>query len=209
MRASVLGLLLTLAWLASFGQDDQANLVNRAVRHLSAGRFADALAILDPLVKEDTTDITLRHNRAIACFNLKKYRQALADYLFLIRENPLPEYLFQAGNSYEHLNKPDSAIAYYTRTLEVEKDNFLYFFKRGTVLLKTSKYSAAILDFNEALLLNPEHSNSMHNRGLAKFATGNNRGACEDWCDASILGNATAALHLSKNCKTYPPRCRQ
>ncbi len=208
MRAPVLGLLLTLACLSCFAQDQHANLVNRAVRHLSTGKFADALAILDPLVKDDTTDITLRHNRAIAYFNLKKYREALDDYLFLIRENPLPEYLFQAGNSYEHLNKPDSALAYYTRTLDVEKDNFLYFFKRGTALLKTSKFSAAILDFNEALILNPEHSNSMHNRGLAKFASGNDRGACEDWCDASILGNAMASLHLSRNCKSFPSRCR-
>jgi len=208
MSALATGLILTLASLACLAQDDPAKLVNRAVHYLNAGRFADALAILEPLIKEDSSNTTLRHNHATACFNLKKYRQALGDYLFLIRENPQSEYFFQAGNSFEHLNKPDSAIAYYTKAIDLEKDNFLYFFKRGTVLLKSGKFKESIADFNDALVLNPEHSNSMHNRGLAKFATGSTSSACEDWCEASLLGNSTASLHLSRNCKTYPPRCR-
>ncbi len=208
MRAMASGLLLMLACLTCYAQDDHAKAVNRAVYLLSTERFADALAILEPLIEDDTSNTTLRHNRAIANFNLKKYREALADYLFLVRENPQSEYFFQAGNSYEHMNQPDSAINYYNKAIELETDNFLYFFKRGTVLLKKKKFRQSVEDFDAALALNPEHSNSMHNRGLAKFATGNTQSACQDWCDASLLGNGTASVHLSRNCKTYPPRCR-
>ncbi len=209
IRVIFVGVLSILACLPCQAQDEQEKLLNRAVHFINTGQFTDALTILESLMANDSSDITLRHNRAIASFNLKNYRTALSDYLFLTRERPEEaEYFFQAGNSYEHLNDLATAIEYYNKALDIEKDNFLYFFKRGTALLKTKKFKESIPDFNDALALNPDHSNSFHNRGLARFATSNPGGACEDWCDASLLGNATASAHLAKNCKTYPPRCR-
>jgi len=132
----------------------------------------------------------------------------LKDYQFLLKAVPDDsENFFQVGNIYDHLDSLNKAEMYYSKAIELEEDNFIYYFKRGTVFLKNSRWSESVNDFSRALELNPEHHNSLHNRGIAYYKAGFKEKGCEDWCQALLKGNTKSALHLEKNCERYPLPC--
>lgn len=185
---------------------EDVNINNRAVELMDDEQFKKALPYLDELVARDSINTIYRYNRAVTLFNLKKYNKALADYRILSAAVPEEsEYVFQIGNAYEQLDSSQLAIDFYTKAIQLENDKFLYFFKRGTVLLHKGRFKEAENDFNESLLLNPRHDNSLHNRGIARYKTGQSRKACEDWCLANELGNPYSASHIKANCSMFDP----
>jgi tetratricopeptide (TPR) repeat protein len=185
---------------------EEVDINNKAVSLMNGEQYKEALPYLDDLVGRDSISTIYRHNRAVTLFNLKKYKLALADYEILSAAVPEEsEYVFQIGNSYEQLDSAQLAIDFYSKAIHLENDKFLYYFKRGTLYLHQGKFKEAEHDFNESLLLNPRHDNSLHNRGIALYQMGQTRKACEDWCQATELGNPHSASHIKANCSMFDP----
>ena len=206
MKFFSLVILLTACLDVYSQSSDDVNINNRAVELMDNERYKDALPFLDELVTRDSINTIYRYNRAVTLFNLKKYSEALADYKILSTAVPEEsEYVFQIGNAYEQLDSANLAIEFYTKAIHLENDKFLYFFKRGTLFLHKGKFKEAENDFNDSLLLNPRHDNSLHNRGIARFKMGRSRTACEDWCLAAELGNRYSASHIKANCSMFDP----
>ena len=175
---------------------------------LNNGQYEKALPIFEGLVTEYPDNTMYRYNRAVTYFNLKKYKAALNDYLILINSDPTKaEYYFQAGNLYETQDSLHKVEYYYSKALARETENFMYYFKRGTFYLKRGLYEKAIKDFDNSILINEKHHNSYHNRAIALDKKGEKVQACDDWCQALLLGNPHSATHLDKNCKKYPDPC--
>lgn len=171
-------------------------------------KYKEALVILNRLLAETPDNSNYRYNRAIALINTGDYRLAIRDLTLLTEDDPEnDEYPYLLGDSYEHLDSLATAAKFYSKSISLNADYFLYFFKRGTVLLKLGEYADAIKDFDRALRINPEHHNSLHNRGLCYYKIGLKEKACDDWCRALLLGNTVSASHLEKNCKHYPEPC--
>ena len=200
-------LILTAVCIDVYSQSSEdININNRAVELMDEQHYKEALPFLDQLVARDSISTIYRHNRAVTLFNLKKYSEALTDYKILSAAVPEEsEYVFQIGNSYEQLDSSELAIEFYTKAIKLENDKFLYHFKRGTLFLHKGRYQEAERDFNESLLLNPRHDNSLHNRGIARYKMGRSRSACEDWCEARDLGNPYSASHIKANCPMFGP----
>lgn len=205
----LVSLLLLLNSLQVWGQlDDEEDLNDAGLNLMKDERYAEALPYFDKLVSHNPDAIPYRFNRAVTLFNLKQYKRALKDYLFLAAaDQEEPEYVFQIGNIYENLDSLDKADVYYTQAIALEKDYYLYYFKRGTARLKQSQWNTAIADFNRVLELDADHHNSYHNRGIAYYRAGFKEKGCEDWCQALLKGNTKSAEHLQKNCKVYPQPC--
>lgn len=171
-------------------------------------RYAEALPYFEDLIAINPTETVYRYNRAVTLFNLKEYQKSLQDYLYLVKiDSEEPEYYFQIGNIYEHLDNLIESEKYYSKAISIEKNYSLYYFKRGTVRLKQFQWNPAVADFNRVLELDPEHHNSYHNRGIAYYRAGFKEKGCEDWCQALLKGNPRSAEHLQKNCKSYPKPC--
>lgn len=198
--------ILLMSSIQAFCQVYEA-INNKAMELMNNDQYTEAISLLNPLVEKNPSVTVYRYNRAVTYFNLKKYQEAIADYKILLEELPEAEYAFQIGNAYEQMDSTLKAVSYFTKAISMDKDNYLYYFKRGTVHLKKSKFVNAIQDFNQSLLLNPEHDNSMHNRGIALFYTKKYEQACEDWCNASRLGNPHSTEHVKKNCKSVLISC--
>jgi len=194
-------------WLDVYPQSsEEVEINNKAVVLMNGEQYKEALPYLDDLIARDSISTIYRHNRAVTLFNLKKYRRALADYEILSAAVPEEsEYIFQIGNAYEQLDSAEVAIDFYTKAIKLENDRFLYYFKRGTLYLQKGKFKEAEADFNESILLNPGHDNSLHNRGIALYKMGRTRKACEDWCQANELGNPYSASHIKSNCSMFDP----
>lgn len=206
MRQIIVVFLLGLCATVSAQSAEDVNINNRAVELMNSERYREALPFLDQLVNGDSVSTIYRHNRAVTLFNLKRYKEALADYEILSKAVPEEsEYVFQIGNAYEQLKNPELAIEFYSKAIRMENGMFMYFFKRGTVYLNAGKLKEAENDFNESLMLNPKHDNSLHNRGITLFKLGQTRNACVDWCMAAELGNLVSASHIKTNCPDIGP----
>jgi tetratricopeptide (TPR) repeat protein len=185
-----------------------ADINETGIRLMEKGQYKQALPIFEKLVYAEPDNAVFRYNRAVTCFNLKRYKEALHDYLWLAEEYPEdPEYQFQIGNLYYELNQQTKVAAYYNRAIALDGDNFMYYFKRGTYYMKADRYDLALADFNKSLGINPRHANSLHNRGIIQYRTGQTDKACEDWCQAQLLGSSISGIHMEKNCKVYPQAC--
>ncbi|MBN8578107.1 MAG: tetratricopeptide repeat protein [Cytophagales bacterium] len=202
-------LLLTFGSFLGYSQSqEEETLNNKGLELMEKEKYGDALPYFDKLISANPEVTPYRFNRAVTLFNLKQYTRALKDYLFLEKfDSEEPEYPFQIGNIYEHLDSLKKAEHYYSKAIEIEDEYYLYYFKRGTVRLKQSQWSTAVTDFNRVLELDPEHHNTLHNRGIAYYRAGFKEKGCEDWCQALLKGNTKSAEHLQKNCKVYPKPC--
>jgi tetratricopeptide (TPR) repeat protein len=204
---NVIVVLLVISSLSAIGQlNEKKN--NEAVALMEEEKYEDALLILNPLVSEFPSVTSYRYNRAVTLFHLEKYLQSILDYKELFKESPEVEYVFQIANAYEQMDSLEKAVIYYSKTIELEQDNYLNYFKRGTIYLKTTKFENAINDYNISVRLNPAHHNSLHNRGIALYHLKRTEQACEDWCNAFRLGNPYSEEHLNKNCKIIPQKCK-
>lgn len=202
--------LFSLISVLGFSQSprEEETLNNKGLELMEQEKYAEALPYFEKLISINPEATPYRYNRAVTLFNLKQFKKALADYLMLADFDPEePEYPFQIGNIYEHLDSLTKADQYYSKAIAIEKDYYLYHFKRGTVRLKQSQWNTAIADFNRVLELDPEHHNSYHNRGIAYYRIGFKEKGCEDWCQALLKGNTKSAEHLEKDCKVYPKPC--
>ncbi len=201
--------LLLLSFITGnlFSQTDE-ELSKQGVQLIDEEKYELAIPIFNKLIAMDSENTTYRYNRAVALLNLKHYTQALVDYKELSRAVPMEsEYPFQVANIYDQLDSLNQAKHYYTKAIELENDNYFFYFKRGTLHLKQSNWNSAIPDFTKALEYNPEHNNSLHNRGIAYYKIGSKEKGCEDWCQALLKGNPRSASHLDRNCKVYPSPC--
>jgi tetratricopeptide (TPR) repeat protein len=206
MKLIVAAFFLLFSGMVFSQTAEEARLNNQAVELMDKDRYQEALPVLDELTGMYPQNTIFRYNRAVTFFNLKKYNEALEDYKILADTLPdESEYVFQIGNAYEQLDSTTQAILYYTKAIEIENDKFMYFFKRGTIHLKQNNFTVAEADFNSSLLLNPDHDNSLHNRGIALFKLGETNKACLDWCRAHELGNEYSLSHLQKNCGLLKP----
>ena len=145
---------------------EEVALNNLAVSLMDKGDYKEALAHLDKPTAADENNFVYRYNRAVTLFNLKKYQEAIDEYKYLHELLPeQSEYVFQIGNAYEQLDSMNLALTFYTQAIEMDQDQFLYYFKRGTVFLKQNQLRRAEADLTSSIELNPKHHNSLHNRG--------------------------------------------
>lgn len=202
MRLLFAGIFLAISITVFCQSPEELN--NKAVALMDNDQYQEALPLLDNLVTSNHQNTIFRYNRAVTLFNLKRYREALADYKILHKLLPTEgEYAFQVGNAYEQLDSADRALSFYNEAIRLIDDNFLFFFKRGTIYLKQNNFEKAEADYNSALYLNPKHDNSLHNRGIARYKMGQQKKACEDWCKAFQLGNSYSSSHLKINCEKF------
>jgi tetratricopeptide (TPR) repeat protein len=199
-------LLLFIYVNSSVAQGDQA-LNEKAVTLMEQDQYGDALAILDKLVEKNPGVTSYRYNRAVTLFALEQFSKSVADYKILFADLAEVEYLFQIANGYEQMDSLHAAVTFYSKAIGLKDDNYLTFFKRGTVFLKMNNFQNAIEDYDRSLKLNPEHHNSLHNRGIALYRIKKHDLACSDWCQAFQLGNPYSEEHLKTNCKAIPAPC--
>jgi protein O-mannosyl-transferase len=75
------------------------------------------------------------------------------------------------------------------------------FNRQGVEKGRRGDFRGALLDFNEALKINPRFAEALTNRANARFATGDSTGACRDWQLAEQYGNKVAGEMYIRFCK--------
>ena len=77
----------------------------------------------------------------------------------------LPEWVFQQGNFLMMLGQSDKAIEAYSHAIELNPNNAIAYYNRGTAHHSKGDLDRAIADYNKAIELNPELADAYNNRG--------------------------------------------
>ena len=83
---------------------------------------------------------------------------------------------------------------------KVNAENASFYFNSGNDKYDAGDYYGAIFDFTKAIEIDPNYSNAYLNRGVAKENLGDMKGACDDWKQASYLGNESTAKWVRDQC---------
>ncbi len=78
---------------------------------------------------------------------------------------------FRLGWLYQSPMKDQTAAIYaYGKAIELNADNAIYYFNRGTAYLRLKEYQQAIADYDRAIMLNPNYYQAYYNRGNVYYA---------------------------------------
>jgi tetratricopeptide (TPR) repeat protein len=165
--------LADLARAMELAPDWPPPVVNRGVLHLRIGRAREAAADITEGLRRLETAGGNDPNRPSGsrgdAFSPAAYHAVRAE-------------------AYEMLGDADSALADYTRAVELEPEDPRGYFCRGHFFLKAGDPDAAIADFTEAIGLRPDLGQGYLERGQAHLALGAPDEALDDFNEAARWG---------------------
>lgn len=187
--------------------------ISKAADHHSLGyelmmadKMQDAIQQFNLAILYNPTDANYFHNRAY-CYNLiDSTNLAILDYLQAIRLNESRyDYYYLLANIYQEHNETEVAIVYYSGALsrlnaEANQDAYIILFNRANCYLKIKNYESALSDYNLSIKLNPYHTASYANSGIAKFHRHDTSGACYDWYIAMTNNIKEVEPYYQKYC---------
>jgi tetratricopeptide (TPR) repeat protein len=77
---------------------------------------------------------------------------------------------FNAGPAHHEAERYAEAVAYFTRALEVKKDDIAPLRYRGLAYYREEEYDKSIADYNQVLRLNPSYAEAYYKRGLVYYS---------------------------------------
>jgi tetratricopeptide (TPR) repeat protein len=132
--------------------------------------------------------------RGLAFIDDEKYESALAEFNAALKLKPdFAEALYYIGDVYYYQEKYDTAIEYYTRTLNINPvpiANPKYwdaYLARGICYFDKKDYDKAIADFKESEKLRPKDAFMFFMRGRAYFDKKNHTAAISDFTKSIAL----------------------
>lgn len=178
--------------------------LNRAQTYTTLNR--NKLAIKDygnVITLKDENAATAYLERGKLKMGMNDKKGALADFKKLAELKPKDAQLrWDIGRISYEIEEYADAVSYYSRAMEMSKDNApqLYMI-RGDVFEKLKHYEAAIADYTTAISLDNKLPDAYYSRGQAKARFGDKKAACSDWKKASEFGHEEAKGVIVYNCK--------
>ncbi|XP_031106874.1 serine/threonine-protein phosphatase 5-like [Ipomoea triloba] len=115
--------------------------------------------------------------------------------------NPAEQFKLQANEAFK-AHKYSQAIDLYTRAIELNCDNAVYWANRAFAHTKLEEYGSAIQDATKAIEIDPKYSKGYYRRGAAYLAMGKFKDALKDFQQVKkISPNDPDATKKLKECE--------
>jgi tetratricopeptide (TPR) repeat protein len=138
--------------------------------------------------------------RASAYYMIRDIPKAMKDANYVLQKDPQhPKAHFIIANCYNSLNKLDSAISNYNKSIEIINDDADFYFERAIAYGKNQDFTACLKDLNECLILNPIYFEAYYWRGVAKVNL--KQSPCEDFKIAARNNIEPAIQAFNKYCR--------
>ncbi|MDR2449710.1 MAG: glycosyltransferase family 39 protein [Prevotellaceae bacterium] len=118
---------------------------------MRAGRYADAVADYDMLLKYNPNAVNDLFQRAVAKMSMQQYEPALADFgrVLQLQPNEANAHV-NVGRIYANMNRVELAMEHINRALQINPEHPDAYFMRGTFYFQMGQRAAAKADFNKA-----------------------------------------------------------
>lgn len=178
MKNAILVLMLTLMCNITFGQnkEEAEDLVSEGIAYHDKGDFDGAISKYDKALELDKDNLFAYTEKALSLHSLQKYDEAIENCQKALALHPgekgLETVYVIYGNASDALKQTDKSIEIYDEGIKQFPDYYQLHFNKGISLASVKKYDQAILCFQEAIKLNPEHASS-HN-AIARISDSEN-----------------------------------
>lgn len=133
-------------------------------------------------------------------FDLAKkgqFDEALEIYNQLVSKHPVSEFYSQRGLTYYALDDFESAIADFTKAIELRSDNPDRYVNRGNAYLQIESFEAALEDYNKAIELSPKLVKAYNGRSVVYEMIDKIDDACNDLMTAIELDGTYGAPYFN------------
>ena len=155
-----------------------AEQLNQAIALIQGNQYADAEALLTPLLNQSATDADVWQLIALARKGQLDLAGAEVAFKQSIDLHPAPAVVTNLGNLYRQMDREQDALACYNRAIEAAPSNLPARVNKGRSLLALSRLKEATTLYTNILEELPEHTNariglaqSLQRRGQTRAAT--------------------------------------
>jgi tetratricopeptide (TPR) repeat protein len=136
----------------------------RARIHMQAGNSEQALADVEGLLAEDADNEDALEVRALLAYEREDYSAAIIDLRRLVaRHSDDASLINQLALVYLAAKRPREAIKRFSRSIEIDADNFSSRRGRSDAAISIGDHKAAIADLEKALALKPDDTGALNN----------------------------------------------
>lgn len=154
MKITTLLLLSVLCLSAYAQQDDAETFYKRGMQLAQAGKYEDAINLLDQSIALKDDEYVSWYNRGILKLRLDRDEEAIPDFNQTIKLKPdYKKVYLSRGNARKHLTDYEGALADYTHAIELDSLYADAFYNRGLLYEKLSLRDSACNNFNRAYQL--------------------------------------------------------
>lgn len=140
-------------------------------------------------------------NSGIDKHNQNDLKGAIADYGKAIKaDKTMAVAYLNRGMCELALKDYAPALKDFSKTIELQPNMADAYYSRATVLVSQQKYEEALPDLDKTIELKATTPNALTLRGQIRAQTGDKKGACEDFNQAKIIGDAQADNYLAQFC---------
>ncbi len=135
---------------------------DKAVTLHRQGKTEEAIKELDEAVHSDKENIDALFERGVCKFDLGDFRGSEVDMLKCLKINDHhAKSYFYIGLCYLKAEYPTVATEYFSNAIKCDPSDYIYFYYRGVAICELkSDYKFAQADFEKAVELNPNHTDS-------------------------------------------------
>ncbi|MDX2128461.1 MAG: tetratricopeptide repeat protein [Chloroherpetonaceae bacterium] len=192
-----LGSLYDFSTVIKIYPDSAEPFFQRALCYKVVGSYIEAQIELNQAVAMAPNNSNYLYERGLNRIVLKEYELAIADFTEFLKLRPQhPKALYNRGYCYYQIQKPEPAVMDLSESIVIEPSPEAYF-QRALIKQYYKKYNDAILDFDNAINLDPNYDEAKYARGILLANTGNNQGL-KDLADIGLAGYQKAADALRR-----------
>ena len=148
--------------------------INKGIGAHDRGSYKSALKYYNKVHEGDTNYLMSQYEICNTYFAMKEYQKAI-DVAELALQVPNPwasEFYNLLGSAYDEIDNKEKAIEVYTLAIKEFPMFYRTYYNRAITYERLENYSAAILDYQISLRMNPYHSNSHYKLGELALAEG-------------------------------------
>lgn len=184
-------LIASIAYLDLISAPKKSTFLELAKKLYDNGDYKQAIEFIDKAIDKDTSNKHQAYSlRGICNYNLKNYKDALADLkssiellktklndaqskeskkdLISLQSNTY----FNRALVYQELGELDSALNDFSFVIANDKDNKFSYFNKGFIYFQKSMNDSALFYFTEVLRVDPNDYDALYNRGNIYYELG-------------------------------------
>jgi tetratricopeptide (TPR) repeat protein len=146
----ITNLILLISFLVACTPETE-KMEQQARERMQVGKFAEAVSLLNEIIKMTNAEAAIFNMRGAAFYNLNENAKALTDFDQAISmDSSNYQFYYNRGNVKRTLNRPESAIEDYTNALQIKNNEYEIYLNRALSFVALREVPAALNDFKQA-----------------------------------------------------------
>jgi len=151
----------------------------------------------DQVSESSGKEVATGTNQGVPISYYKQYAAGEAVVASTTRATTADDYLAQAKVLLDKKGREHEVISLSNQALLIRKSDVAYFY-RGIARYDLGDRQGAIVDYNQAIAINPQYADAYSNRGIAKAVLGDKQGAIADFNQAIAIIPLYAGAYVSR-----------